>query len=288
MTNILDFLYLDLKRLESFASQLFSGIPDATTKESGQEMEFGIGVKGGIPAILQGSGNTKAVLSAGSTVTSRVHHFLVSRVLDELKHRELLMSDPNTADDGAFVLLDGRLQVVDPLGLAAMLRMLSPMMQTLSQLQQEGESSQSTSGSARRQLRQQRQQEQQSVAAQAKQFDALADVTEAFGRETVRIRVLVANDSRATAVAERDKFVEPLERLVLRHGYLTGGHWMLLGQVNVAGSSQFFEPQGETFLDLLEKTGIAALHQIATVSAGTDVEWTLTPLAIYREVRGGP
>jgi hypothetical protein len=131
-----------------------------------------------------------------------------------------------------------------------------------------------------------RRNQQQESAAQSKQFKTFADVTETFGGDTVRIRVLSENRSLATAVVERDKFVESLDRLVLRHGYLTGGKWRVIGQVNAAGGEDFYQAEGTNFLDLLEKGGVAALQQMTSLSVGTVAGWTLTPLAIYRAIPG--
>jgi len=274
---LLDFLYLDLKRLESFASQLFKGVPDEQTDESAREIEVQLGVKGGIPVLLQGSGDTRALFSAGSTVTSRMHHYLVTRVIESLRERDLLLSDPSTAPDGTFVLVTGQLQILDPLGLAATLRLLPSTMKAATQL-----------GGAATSNRQERQRQQEAASAQEKQFKTLADVIEAFGRDTVRIRVIENNESLATAVGERDKFVEPLDRLVLRHGYLTGDAWHVLGQVNAAGSASFYEPGSETFLDVLETTAITALQQVAAVLTASSEAWALTPLVVYREITGAP
>ncbi|MDP9226086.1 MAG: hypothetical protein M3P18_20055 [Actinomycetota bacterium] len=290
MPNLLDFLYIDLKRLESFASQLFEGLPSEAIKQTGREAEVGAAIKGGIPMFAEGSGNTKAVFSAQSSVTSTFHHFLVTRVLSELRARHLLLSDADAADDGSFVLLEGRLQILDPRGLAATLRLLTPMMDAVTQLQatKTDESSPGQSPTQRRAEANRRQRQHQSSSAQAKQFKTFADLTEAFGGETVRIRILTDARSIGTAVVERDKFVESLDRLVLRHGYLTGGTWQVLGQVNLPGADDFFRPGGNNFLDLLEQGGVAALQQMTTASVGTDTAWTLTPLAVYREIRGEP
>jgi hypothetical protein len=283
---LLDFLYLDIPRLESFASQLLVGVPEAATSDAGREFEVGAEVEGGLPFLLKGTGNTKAVFSANSTVTSRVHHALVHKVIEELERRELLIDDPDTAADGSFVMVDGPLQIVDAVGLAQTLRIMPTMLKTASLLQTGGSQPHSLTGQAARAARQQRSQEQSDFLAQEKQLKAFADVIDVFGKETVRIRVLEdGGSSRASAVVERDKFVEPLERLVLRHGYRTGGAWKILGQVNVSGEAEFFQPDGETLLDIVEKTGVSVLQMVATLAAGSDASWTITPLAIYRETQ---
>ena len=104
MPDLLDFLYLDLPRLYSFASQLYKGLPATSTRTDSTSSEFSAGVHGGLPGLLGGSGGTKAVLSADSTVTSSVHHELVGRVISSLRDQDLLHegSELDQIHDGGF------------------------------------------------------------------------------------------------------------------------------------------------------------------------------------------
>jgi len=73
---IRDFIYLDLPRLQSFASQLLEGLPESETRERGHQTDFAGEVKAGLPGLLGAAVNTKAVLSASSTVTSRARTYV--------------------------------------------------------------------------------------------------------------------------------------------------------------------------------------------------------------------
>jgi hypothetical protein len=85
----------------------------------------------------------------------------------------------------------------------------------------------------------------------------------------------------ATAVVERDKFVEDLDRLVRRHGYLMSGRWETLAQVNSTAETEFYAPEGQTLMDVLEREMLAPMKVLRDV-AGTTVAGGLhvTPLAI--------
>jgi hypothetical protein len=245
----LDFLYLDFQRLASLASQLFEGLPTTRTADSGHQAEFSGGIEGAIPLLLKGSADTKAVLSASSSITSTIHHELVGRVIEALRKKSLLLDGPKTLaslvalPDGAFVLLSGQLQIVDPTGMARTLRMLGPTQQSLAELKSD-EADRVPPGLTptqerllQREAQEARKRERQQFASMSKKMETFAQVTETFGGETVRVRFLKNMASIAVAVVERDKFVEALDRLVLRHGYLTGGTWTCLGQWNLAPSS---------------------------------------------------
>lgn len=297
MDELLDFLYLDLPRLSSFASQLLGGLPTSMVKGGEKEAEFSGGVEGGLPFLLRGSANTKAVLSASSSVTSTVHHELVAKVVEGLQDRKLLYTlGPDDVEtgalrlaDGAFALLSGRLQIVDPHGLAKTLRLVVQLQQTVSKVQPAQIDQPMPINRAARRAQQWSgqmagQQKQGAGTDQQKQFEAFAGITEAFGGDTVRVRILRQGRSIGTAAVERDKFVEDLDRLVLRHGYLTGGQWWVLAQSNTPPGQDFYEPSEGALLDLLEKGGVSVLQQVAQQSGGAATAGTLTPLAIYRHV----
>lgn len=117
--ELLDFLYLDVPRLASFASQLFGGLPSTTTTGRGRETEVGAELEAALPFLVRGSGNTKAVLSAASTVTSTAHHELVTELIRSLRDRGFLhgsalgnASLQSAMADGAFILVEGELQIL--------------------------------------------------------------------------------------------------------------------------------------------------------------------------------
>ncbi len=115
MAIIRDFIYLDIPRLQSFASQLFEGLPESATKTDSRQAELGGQVKGRIPFVLEGGADARAVLSAASAVTSTLHHQLVVQVLDGLRDQGFLHeAATDNVPDGGFVLLRGQLQIVDP------------------------------------------------------------------------------------------------------------------------------------------------------------------------------
>lgn len=287
MDELLDFLYLDIPRLSSFASQLFEGLPATSTKLDQHETEFSGGVDGGLPLILRARGDTKAVMSASSSVTSNVHHELVSRVLSSLRDRQLLHEESRQFDtlaDGSFVLVSGQLQIVDPRGLASTIRLVGPLQQALTKMTagpepNVGEGAHMPTHEAKRQARM----AAASQTAEKARLDSFADVTEGLGGQTVRVRVVHNQETVGTAVVERDKFVEDLDRLVQRHGYLTGGVWRVLGQANMPASDEYAEPGAEGFLNLIEKFGVEALEQFRALSTG-ESGVALTPLAIYRAI----
>jgi hypothetical protein len=112
-------------------------------------------------------------------------------------------------------------------------------------------------------------------------------VLKSFLGNTVRLRLIAGGVPVATAVVERDKFVEDLDHLVRRHGYLTSGEWETLAQVNSPPSQDFYAPNGTTMMDLLERDMLGPMKVLADMSGTTSdtLGLRITPLAIYRVIQ---
>jgi hypothetical protein len=285
VTQIRDFIYLDIQRLRSFASQLLEGVPETRTRSSGRTTEVAGEVRGRLPFLIEGAANTKAVLSAGSMVEAAVHHQLVSEVLDGLAHGHFLWPDVEAvgAPDGAFVLLRGQLQVSDPEALRSLVEAMPNMGQWMQRL---GDGPQPMPTRADRRAGRSKGAEPLVSKPQA---DAIAGFLRILTPGTVRLRLLRDRRPFATAVVERDKFVEDLDRLVRRHGYLTSGQWEALAQVNARPDDELFAPSGASLMDVIERDMLGPMRMLSEVSGtATGRELSITPLAVYRAVPPHP
>lgn len=286
MALIRDFIYLDLPRLDSFASQLFEGLPETRTRSTGHETNVGGEVRGRLPLVLEAAGNTKAVMSAASTVTSTIHHQLVSEVIAGLDKNELLWERDEQPPDGAFVLLRGQVQLSDPESLARAVGVMPDLLRHLQELSKDDNEPQPS----RADRRAGRHRPSASGAGISRpKADAIAAVVNTLAPNTVRLRVIDGETTLATAVVERDKFVEELDRLVSRHGYLMGGRWHVLAQINEQAEDPFFAPEGEALLDVVEGKGLVAMKMWGDmIATGATAGLRITPLAVYREIRSRP
>jgi hypothetical protein len=283
MAAIRDFIYLDVQRLRSFASQLLDeGVPDSTSKSETTETQVGGDVRGRIPLLIEGGANTKAVLSATSTVTAEVHHRLIEKVVTGLDRGDLLWPEDelDAAPDGAFVQLVTQIQISDPDSLRDLVTKLPAVTQSLA----------AASGTAPDPSRSKADRRAGRAAPASslskRRADGIAKLLEIFTPGTVRLRLLRDGSPIATAVVERDKFAEDLDRLVRRHGYLTGGQWETLGQVNAPADPDLYAPPGATIMDSLEREMLGPMRTLGEISgtvAGAGI--SITPLAIYRVIR---
>jgi hypothetical protein len=291
VTTIRDFMYLDFQRLRSFASQLLDeGLPSTLTTSDTKGAEFGGELKGRIPLLIEGGANTKGVMSATSTMTSELHHRLVTRVLDGLRAEEMLWPETelDEAPDGAFVSLRAQVQISDPDSLRSLVEKMPDLSRLIAQAS--GEPAPPPRSRADRRAGRGLP-EAESEGVSRAQAEGISSLLATFTPGTVRLRLVRDGIPIATAVVERDKFVEDLDRLVRRHGFLTGSLWETLGQVNAPPDPNLFAPTGSTILDTIERDMLGPLSSIGAVTgAGTQEETSITPLAIYRviEPRGMP
>lgn len=286
MPSIRDFIYLDLPRLRSFASQLFEGVPESRTHANSREADVGGEVRGRVPFLIEAAASTKGVLSASSTVTATVHHQLVSEVIAGLRDQGFLWesADAETAPDGAFVLLSGQIQISDPESLRSTVAQMPDISRHLQALTTPDSAPAPTMADRRAHRVTNR-----PVPVTKAKADALSAILTMFTGGTVRLRLLDDREPLATAVVERDKFVEDLDRLVRRHGYLTSGRWETLAQVNSTVETEFYAPEGQTLMDVLEREMIAPMKVLRDVAGTTSAGGLhVTPLAIYRVIPAKP
>lgn len=139
MRVIRDFIYLDILRLLSFDSQLFEGVAESKTRSQSKEANLSGSVTGKVPLFAEATADTKAVLAAGSSVTVAIHQDqLVVQVIDGLRDQGFLWDEDAaaTAPDGAFVLLSGQAQIIDPESLGQIVEGFPDLMGHIQALQE--------------------------------------------------------------------------------------------------------------------------------------------------------
>lgn len=101
MNQLKDFIYLDLDRVRSLASQLFEGVPEVLDSKSGKEEDITGKAKGNIPFLASGELNGSLLFRQEKTETKSLQHYIY--ILFESKLIELekliVLNDKYSKDD---------------------------------------------------------------------------------------------------------------------------------------------------------------------------------------------
>lgn len=200
-SEILDFIYLDLPRLESFGSQLLEGLPESRTRSDEKTGEVTGAVSGGLPLVVKGTAGTRGVLSASSSVVSRDHHRLVVMVIEQLRERRFLHDLEDDLPDGSFVLMNGHLQIADPALIGRFFGSAGDLQKAVEAFEHPETTAAGSTQAERRAAHRKRQ-----VAAAEwplpQQTRSLKTLLDFFAADTVRIRLLLGGETAAVGVVE--------------------------------------------------------------------------------------
>jgi hypothetical protein len=268
MPEMIDLTYLDIERLRAMSLELGRPLPSADTGRSSQtallrdflEAEP-IGNTTGISASFDYAAWTPALFRDGQLV----------RIA--------------TAGGGMIRLLD--------------YPWLSSVMESLPRMLKV---SQRAELSALKQKRDAHQIAQQEVEQKVKEhqaqlkdlenwkMDELTDVVRELFGSSVRLKIVPGGATRGemfVAACPQTNFLEPPALLSQRYGCDIDAPWHVLGMVNVAPSTQISSvlmPTGNAVEDMFERLALAVnrIHRVA--SAPDFPAFSLTPLAVWREM----
>ena len=286
-----DFLYLDIDRVRSFVAQLREGVPEAVEERLSKK----------------GSGGFKLGLTAdyafetGSSETRSIHHYLYSILEDGLDESKKLVRvgdgyplakwTKNDLPDGAFVLVEGALWLLDIEGMADALQRMPRIMEISARFKRESLKKQVQSGT----ISQAEFQRQNSEMAQTGQGikDALpiAEVLQKLYGNIVRFRVFPFETSKEQCFSGT-MTVEHLQReranLYAAGSALPASRWLAMGIVDHVEPPSAEELVAVAQGDSLEDKMLGLLAAFVGFGKLTiPVAWPalgLTPLAIYRLV----
>jgi hypothetical protein len=88
--NLKDFIYLDIDRIRSFASQLFEGLPEVIDSKKGKEQDIKGKVKGGMPFLASGELEGNLLFLQEKTETKSLQHYIYVLFENKLDYLEKL------------------------------------------------------------------------------------------------------------------------------------------------------------------------------------------------------
>ncbi|OXE35547.1 MAG: hypothetical protein CGW95_13135 [Phenylobacterium zucineum] len=297
--SVFDFLYHDSRRVGSFLSQfdangLLTGLTqgEGVTKGAKRSKKFGVGAQ----APILGGGNLEFEIGpgeAGSHSMERAYDPFWTNaltLLDFLTERKLIQTEISEAALGQFVLVRGRLMMLD-LTMFKDAWVLSAVQQAV----RAGDNTQAANpqGNNRHERRSQGRQQ-----PARNPMPADADIAlELMGilPHTVHATVSGVNGETTWAVLRNEFMVTPSSELVLTHGSGIPGEWAMLGILS--GQPDIGETELQKHLAQVAQTvpaglitsGVGLMMQllsplIRTALGRPATAFAVTPLIIFREV----
>jgi hypothetical protein len=299
-----DFVYLDWERVRSLAAQIFRGIPQDATSETGKEASLSGEFEGGLLGFLKGKSGADYRYLKTENETRSLHHYVYSLVENELiKSKQSISVDSkfdsrnwtkNFFHDGQFIRVTGIVRLIDYGWTATMIEALPRMMNSALQLANLDLQKQSGQSLTPEQIkaRKQRQQESEKSLKDVKilKVDQLADLIRSLYGDVIRIKVVPNKnhlENLFVGSGSQANFYDSTASLNQKYGYEIDANWVTLGQINLseAQDEPMPIPIGNQMEDGFEKVVFGLNNVVRIASSPKFPAISFTPISIYRTVQ---
>ena len=299
--KVRDFIYLDIDRLRSFVAQLHEGVPDIFTQTSGQEKSGKGEVAVEAPFLVKAGIGGNILYQKTTSETKSAHHYLYSMFEQNLdKANKLTRVDANFPSnqwiqsrfsDGVFVLVSGRVQIIDYNNIVAALESLPRIVeigmvfnrQTLKQQLIENKISQKEYESQLKST--------QVQMPNKKEFEGITEIVQKLYSGFSRVKVFPLSDQRHYCfvgnVPNQYFSSEQLNPFVTC-GLVSGTNWSVMGLVNessdspLASTLESGDNVEQSLEDVLESL-VVTMKDISKMTLSTKFPAiSILPIAIYR------
>jgi len=296
-TVLRDFVYLDWERVRSIAAQLFRGIPENLTAETGGEATVGANIEGGILGILKGQAEGDYRYFRTQNETRSFHHYVYSLVEERLGKEKIIMSIDSHFDfdnwtratfhDGQFVRITGILRLIDYSWTMGLMEAMPKMMETVLTMSRFGSQHSTDNAPSRHSPNVQ---EKTLKDMKAMNLGKVADLIRTLYGDTIRIKVVPSMEHLGKMFAgagNKENFYDNAASLSQKYGYEVDANWVTLAQINLSATSSepLALPIGNEMEDALEIV-VLKLNELARIASSASFPAiSITPISIYRVVK---
>ncbi len=292
-----DFIYLDIDRVRSYCAQMYAGIPETYGESQTYSKTGGGEAKVGALNIVNLGISGKLLYEKSTTETRSVHHYVYNMFEQNLINQgKLLVIDSDfkreewireTFNDGRFVLIKGKVQIIDYQSVIASLEMIPRLLeiaisfqkQTLKQQLQDGKINQSQYAIKIKEIETPPQLNKQDIQKIAEMVGKLY-----FGTSTVKIFPFSLNNANYCIGKALYDYLTYESGKSFTSGLVSGENWVVMGMVNVPAEYSF-ETMGNISGNM-EKALEQLVFGLQSVSKfTTQIEFpavSILPIAIYR------
>jgi len=255
--TLYDFLYVDRERMASLYAQHHTGLltalefAHANTQTSGGQTDGGISV--GVASGAISSSNSEAVADEVRRNLDP-HDIILTDVLTFLIDGKHILSDPSKAKPGSFILLSGRLAILD----------YQMMVNALSKMDK-------------------KQHESMVSGTQKEKRDGLLGIRAFIGLAPDILHCVFATQSGTVAVGciEREAFRGSTTKLIAQHGTWFPGQWEILAIADSGGDDP---PAPELKFGQLAEASMTMIDAFRSLYSIGSANLSITPLLICRKL----
>jgi hypothetical protein len=296
-----DFIYLDIDRLRSFVAQVYQGVPEAFEERKGLE-KTGKGEAGvTIPGVVKLGIGGDILYQKSATETRSAHHYLYSLFEQKLIELDRLFKvdqyfevdkwTPASFEDGKFVLVHGKVQIIDYRSVVTAFQMIPRIAEIALTFQKQTLRQQLQSGKISQPQYDKQVGSTGMPALNKKDVQQIGEMVDKLYSGISRVKVFpFASDEQHRFVGNtiHEYFSTVPFNPLMSSGLLSGANWYVMGLVNSAVSySSMPSPRlGEGMVQNLEDSLEQVVFALQGVSKFTlSIEFpaiSIVPIAIYR------
>jgi len=296
-SGIRDFIYLDIERVRSFLAQLSEGLTSERVMEKEREVGGKGSLEGGLPALMKAQAETDYHFRKSQTETKSLHDFIFEEFLDALKKKDAIHQLPdknfqwqsNSFKDGMFVLVSGRVKIVDYQNVIQSLQNFPNIASLTEKIASRTQVD--TQGTQTKNDKKQQTSTIRKLSEQVKSMPLkdISQFTDQFLGELVRIKVYPFKTTTDVFVssADRNFFRYSPATLTALYGMIIDANWKCLLQVNIGGQYLPVNPEASESTKFEELIENLADHFSTFNSFMQGVQFpyvAATPIALYRDI----
>jgi hypothetical protein len=296
-----DFIYLDIDRVRSFVAQLYQGVPEAFEEKKGTE-KTGKGEAGvDIPGLVKLGIGGDILYQRSATETRSAHHYLYSlfeqklvelaRLLKVDQNFEIAKWTPTSFEDGTFVLVHGKVQIVDYRSVVTAFQMLPRIAEIALTFQKQALRQQLQSGKIS-QSQYDKEVGAAGVSAPSKKdVQQISEIVDKLysGISRVKVFPFVSDDERRFVGNTTHEYFSTVPfNPLMSSGLLSAANWYVMGLVNSTAlcssvtSPRWTEGIVKNVEDSLEQV-VFAMQEISKLTLSIEFPAiSIVPIAIYR------
>lgn len=293
-TNLKDFIYLDIDRVRSFVAQLYRGLPESFEETKGDESGVKSETEFSVPGLAKAGISGNILFQKSATETRSAHHYLYSLLEQRLKELKKIIQIPSefglekwqdtNFEDGAFVLVKGKVQIIDHRNLMQQSRMIPRLIDYIEKNQNQKLREQKQQGKITSQQYEQQLKEGKSQYPPKEELEQITQFIDDFYAGKPRLKVFPFTDNTDMYFVGNTLHEHFLAaQSVPTFDSLSGEKWVVMGMINKPTQITTNPTPSPTNIEGMIEKVISAFQDLNKLILPAQFPAvSITPISIYR------